>query len=89
MASGHTAAYALVQYDRRAAELVLRLVARELGLDEAEPERLHAQLTNLHAADGADKTTREWKHDFGQLERLRMLALALTDELSGPGRRDP
>jgi hypothetical protein len=88
MANGQTAAYALVHYDRRAAELVLRLIAQELGVDERELDRLHAGLTNLHGR-GTEKTTREWKHDFAQLERLRTLALALTDELAGPGRRDP
>jgi hypothetical protein len=89
MANGRTAAYALVHYDRRAAELVLRLIAHELGVDERDPDRLHAGLTNLHGDGATEKTTREWKHDFAQLERLRTLALALQEELAGPGRRDP
>jgi hypothetical protein len=89
MPSGHAAARALIEYDRRAAELVLRLLAHELGVDERDPARLHACLANLHASDGVGQTTREWKHDLAQLERLRTLALALTQDLSGPGRRDP
>jgi hypothetical protein len=89
MANGRIAAQALVEFDPRVADHVLRLVALELGIDEQEPQRLQARLANLTASDGAGKSTQEWKVDFAQLERLRSLALALAEALSGPERRDP
>jgi hypothetical protein len=85
MGTSKAAVHALVDYDRRVAEDVLRLVARELGVDERRRRALHARLTNLPAADGAE-STQEWKLDFGQLERPRALALALAESIPSPAR---
>ena len=88
MPTGEQVAYALCSYDRRVAELVTQLIARELGIEEPDLDRLHACLSGLYD-DGADKTTREWKLSLGQHERLRSLAIALTALLAEPSGREP
>jgi hypothetical protein len=76
------AAERLVEYDRRTAERVLRLIAHDLGApDRAEIDQLEAHLRHLFTGDDADKTTCEWKAGLGETERLRSLGLALAELL--------
>jgi hypothetical protein len=81
MAGSTAVAQALVDYDPRVAELVLRLVASELGV--ASGGDLHQLQTGLQhvVADGSTKTTVEWKAGFAHVERLRTLGLDLASLL--------
>jgi hypothetical protein len=77
MAGSTSVARALVDYDPRLAERLLRLVASELGIaPNADVSQLQAALHTV-IEDGARETTVEWKAEFAHVERLRALGLEL------------
>jgi hypothetical protein len=78
MPGSDAVAQALVEYDAQLAEHVLRLVAKELGIDVAgDAGRLAAAIAQFSADTGSAKTTIEWKAGFAHIERLRSLGLSL------------
>jgi hypothetical protein len=84
MAGSNAVARALVEYDARLAEHVLRLVATELGVDPGgDVRRLQGALSKMSLEDDAAKTTVEWKAGFAHVERLRALGLELARLLNG------
>ena len=80
MASPTAVAEALIEYDARLAEHVLRVLAQELGVevDGWDAERIGAALAHAAVDAGSRKSTVEWKAGFAHIERLRSLALELS-----------
>jgi hypothetical protein len=77
MAGSNDVARALVDYDARLAEQVLRLLAGELGVrSDGDVPHLQAALQDV-LEDGSTKTTAEWKAGFAHVERMRSLGLDL------------
>ena len=79
MAGSTAVARALVAYDASLAELVLRLVAAELGAaSDGDVARLRSAIEHIVPNDASEsKTTVEWKAGFAHVERLRSLGLEL------------
>jgi hypothetical protein len=83
MAGSTSVARALVDYDPRLAERLLRLVASELGLAaDGDVHQLQAAIQTV-VEDGSRETTVEWKAGFAHVERLRSLGLELAKLLDG------
>jgi hypothetical protein len=77
MAGSAAVARALIDYDPRLAEHVLRLIAAELGVPaEGEVLRLQSDLQQVIVKE-TTKSTIEWKAGFAHVERLRSLGLEL------------
>ena len=85
MAGSTSVARALVDYDPRLAERLLRLVASELGVaSDGDVPQLQAALQDV-LEDGSTKTTVEWKAGFAHVERMRALGLDLARLLDSDG----
>jgi hypothetical protein len=80
MAGPTGVAEALIEYDPRLAEHVLRVLAQELGVevDGWDADRIGAALAQAAVDAGSRKSTIEWKAGFAHVERLRSLALELS-----------
>jgi hypothetical protein len=83
MAGSTSVARALVDYDPRLAERLLRLVASELGVAaDGDVSELQAALQTV-LENGTTETTVEWKAAFAHVERMRSLGLELAKLLDG------